>query len=194
MDAIDKLDSDDKWHVDVQTPEKLPVPSFIRLFMIRRILGVHIDHSANLNHEIEKLVLLLQNMENYKIAKLILSRLINDGIKEYMANTYDDQTQSFVIEAIFNEIIMTKFTKEYQHLTKYVGHDSCQTTHSNMNDFFQTTLWNTDDLMCLIFQFLDFGHRFDDDLFHCSLVNSHWLYHVWNLNSIYKVDLERYCV
>ena len=45
--------------------------------------------------------------------------------------------------------------------------------------------------MCLIFQYLRYTIKFDGDLFNCCLVNSKWLYHVWNPNSIYFVDLTK---
>ena len=42
--------------------------------------------------------------------------------------------------------------------------------------------------MCSIFRFLDYQGWFGD-LFHCSLVNSHWLFHTWNPNCKYYNDL-----
>ena len=36
--------------------------------------------------------------------------------------------------------------------------------------------------MCKIFHCLQYSNQFDGDLFECSLVNSHWLYRVWDIN------------
>ena len=47
--------------------------------------------------------------------------------------------------------------------------------------------------MCNIFTYFEYYINCPpdmiDDLNNFSLVNSHWLYHVWNLNSIHCVDL-----
>ena len=52
-------------------------------------------------------------------------------------------------------------------------------------------LFNSNDLMCLIFHYLQDDTFGKNDLFHCSLVNSHWLYHVWDVNSVYCVELTQ---
>ena len=58
-------------------------------------------------------------------------------------------------------------------------------------------MFNTDDLMCLLFQYLDYesiSNRIGNvkelggDLVNCSLVCSHWLYQVWNPNCLHHVS------
>ena len=45
--------------------------------------------------------------------------------------------------------------------------------------------------MTNIFQYLQWGTYFDDDLFNGSLVSSCWLYHSWHPHSVYHVNLTR---
>ena len=35
------------------------------------------------------------------------------------------------------------------------------------------------------------NHKYSNELVNCSLVNSHWLYHAWNINSIYYLNLNQ---
>ena len=57
---------------------------------------------------------------------------------------------------------------------------------NNYNDnYYEKFLFNSSDLMSEIFQYLEWGMYFSGDLFSCNLVCSHWLYHVWNPNSVY---------
>ena len=32
---------------------------------------------------------------------------------------------------------------------------------------------------------------FDKDLLSCGVVNSNWFYHVWNVNSVYMITLQK---
>ena len=85
-----------------------------------------------------------------------------------------------LFEMIFNKIILEKFGKEYNKLITY---------QSNMK--YQRLLFNSNDLMSYIFEYFELYHgKVYDDSYLCSLVNSHWLYHVWNVNSVYFVDLN----
>ena len=52
-------------------------------------------------------------------------------------------------------------------------------------------VFNSSDLMSKIFEYLEWGKQFNEDLLSCSVVNSHWFYHVWNVNSVYRIDLEK---
>ena len=63
------------------------------------------------------------------------------------------------------------------------------------NDHWQKILFNTTDLMHLIFQFLEYNatwydNHFDGDLFSCSLVCSYWLYHALNPKAIYHITIS----
>ena len=103
-----------------------------------------------------------------------LSVLINDsnGIKNYL-NRWDEQDNSpRIIEMIFNKLILTKFVAEYQEIITYRN-------SSNIN-YYQNLVFNMKDLMCTIFEFFNYVKNWQGDLFNCSLVCSHWLYHVYN--------------
>ena len=229
VNSSEKLISDefeerkDDWVIDEIDINKdnynhnLLVPSFIRLFVIRRIISKHLvdvetsktkqkiksDDStvdSNVNHntktanivpsdktEIQDLVSVFDdNTEIKSIANDILTRLINDGIELYMEKWYNEKQQAYIIEMIFNRIILVYFGKEYDDLTNYKHNDIKLTNNSKH----QQMVFNSQDLMCEIFQYLEWGSRFDQDLFECSLVNSCWLYHSWNVNSVYHISLN----
>ena len=130
-------------------------------------------------------------VEVKKEANLILTRLINDGVGVHMNKWYDEKTQAVIIENIFNKIILKKFVKEYNELVTFSNNNNNK--KSNNNRYYQNLVFNSKDLMSTIFQHLKWQRRyreeFDGDLLHCSLVNSIWLYHSWNINSVYYVDL-----
>ena len=152
------------------------VPSFIRLFVIRRILMT----AHKTQEKMRNLAIMLPDKKMQDSAFDILLFLLNNGFKQYMSKFYNEEKQSNVIELIFNKIILKKFDKEYEKITRY--RSICN------DDHFQSLVFNMNDLMCLIFQFLKFDEKVDGDLNNCSLVNSHWLYHSWNPNSIYHID------
>ena len=92
-----------------------------------------------------------------------------------------------IIEDIFNKIILEKFSQEYNEVIKYGGINNNKTN----DNYYQNLLFNSSDLMTQIFQYLNWGIKFDDDLYSCSLVSSRWLYHVWNANSVYYIDFSK---
>ena len=183
---------------DIKHEEKLPMPSFIRLFVMNRVLTSYISANDG-ESKTEMLLRYLTNStkiassKSTSIAHEIMVNLLKYGIKHYMKELYDEETQGSVIEQVFNKIIIEKFKKEYQQVTTYTTTTTSNKNKDENNDnhYYQRLLFNTTDLMCLVFQFLsDFGE--DEmilELINCSLVNSHWLYHTWNPNSIYYVAL-----
>ena len=188
----------DDWSIDEIEIDKingynLKVPSFIRLFVIQRIISRYIKDASNssgmrkpeieVSKVIQDLVTVFQVDDSGTkeiIANEILTRLINNGIKKYMNNWYNEKTHANIIEDIFNQIILIKFGDEYNRLISFVS-----------NNDYKNQLFNSSDLMCKIFQYLQYGYSFDGDLFNCSLVNSYWLYHVWNVNSVFDVNLNK---
>ena len=86
---------------------------------------------------------------------------------------YNEKEEAYIIEDIFNKIILQKFEKEYDGMNKY------EINNEIINNNVYQKLVNSGDLMTQIFQYLDWGKELDGDLFSCSLVNSHWLFHVW---------------
>lgn len=175
--------NDEDWKIDVSPCCKVKVPSFVRLFIIRRIL---INYSDQV--QIYDLVSEIADTNERDIAKQILTGLLKDGIKTYMSShwsQFDEQKQIKGIETIFNQIILPKFGQKYQDTITF---SNC---NSNSQTLFQTQVFNMDDIMCCIFQFVKLDEDMKGDLFNCSLVSSQWLYYVYNPNSIYFFDLTK---
>ena len=216
-----KDDINDDWRMtenEIINPSSchILVPSFIRLFVIRRIICKYSDTiiAIRKKHDASRQIIL--NIDNGKVAIveeltnvfndnlqikstafIILKRLLNYGLQKYMKKWYNEKQHSNIIEMIFNQIIIKQFEKEYTALITYTGNNFGINDHDDghdKHDYYQNILFNSDDLMCYIFQYLQYGYKFNNDLFKCSLVNSHWLYHVWNINSIYDVDLYKLIV
>ena len=176
----------DDWKVKVQPCEKVFVPSFIRLFVMTRILkhcNVSVEH-------IKQMETTIQDLKQQQIAHSILTRLINDGIKKYMEKWFNEKEQRQVIEIIFNTIILKKFEKEYKSIVNHNNKTNDINSSNCKSQYYQRLVFNTDDLMYLIFQFVELSQQFSGDLINCSLVNSDWLYQSWNPNSIYYLCLD----
>ena len=94
---------------------------------------------------------------------IILSqlRLIDNGIKKYMTEYYDEDEQASIIEMIFNQISIVKFDTEYGNQVSFVG-----------DNIFQNQLFNSSDLMSCILQYLEHEMNTNCDLYHYKLVNS----------------------
>ena len=180
--------SKDDW---VENSINIIVPSFIRLFVIRRIIDKYIKNNKDKkNVQKEEIIKKLASVfeDDKKIESLvtnIVTRLINDGIKKYMSKYYNEKQEANIIEDIFNKIILEKFSQEYNQVIKYGTNN--EITNSN---YYQHLLFNSSDLMNQIFQYLEWGQYFEGDLVECSLVNSHWLYHAWNVNCMYFIDFS----
>ena len=85
---------------------------------------------------------------------------------------------------IFNKIILNKFGQEYTKEISFVGDNNCQ-----------NKVFNSIDLMCYILKYLTYNMKFNGELFNCELVNSKWLYHVWNPNLLNDFNLTQlFCV
>ena len=164
------------------------VPNFIRLFVIRRIIEKYIKNNEN------KKTIFRNELKNVftddkKVELLVINivtLLINDGIKKYMSKYYNEKKQSNTIEDLFNKVILKQFSREYNEIITYgINND---TTNDN---YYENLLFNSTDLMSHIFQYLHWGREFDRDLYSCSLVSSHWLYHSWNANSVYHINFYK---
>ena len=125
MTDIFKTDTDtnqneskhDVWTLSNDEPcmnrcDRLPVPSFIRLFVINRLIS-----DAETATPKENLV--NQYLNNEKTcdklhAHNILSLLRKHGIKKYMNQCYNEKRDLMIIETIFNKIILKKFEHEHK--------------------------------------------------------------------------------
>lgn len=161
----------------------IETPSFSRLFIISRIICNYIDTTSNDDgNTIQQLIDSLTNTFTDKSvssqAHNILLRLISFGLNNYMSQWYNETKDTNIIELMFNQIILTKFEQKYSTIIKYTSDDK-----------YKNLAFNSSDIMTNIFQFLQYDKEFEGDLFECSLVNSYWLYHVLNTNSIYHINL-----
>ena len=195
-DGLDNEDSNDTY---------IETPSFIRLFVMRRIISEYIKNQTASNDKKKEIKEIMQELvndafkddqETQSLAVNILTRLMEDGIKDYMAKWYNEEKEAIVIEEIFNKVILEKFSQEYN---KYITYKTPKVEENNNNKrnnyFYQDLVFNSRDLMSKIFQHLHFEQWFyTGDLIQCSLVNSYWLYHSWNKNSIYYINcLDKLC-
>ena len=209
------------WEIDIPENEKLPVPSFVRLFIINRVLttngNYNITTKNNINDKISDLVSVIQDKEKQEQAQAILLQLITGGIKNYMAKSFNEKTQARSIELIFNQVILTKLGPEYHQVASYKTIETSNEKNTNnkkdtgcnnnknknnnnkgenvSNRFYhQEMVFNSKDLMCLIFQHLEYGENWTGTLVNCNFVCTHWFYHAWNPNCIYFLNLTKLIV
>ena len=181
---------EDDWAPDIKQPLLLKMPSFIRLFVMRRILENYSGTTDTLLNE--------SNIDKsmHDTAKDILCLLRNTCLKIYMEKHYNENKQAEIIEMIFNQIMLKKFAKEYQNVAKYTSsskNKNKQKKNEDESKHYQTLLFNTTDVMCLMFQFLvdfDEGGQYIGEISNCSVVCSHWLYHTFNPKSAYYLRLS----
>ena len=159
------------WKIGVQPLCKPVVPTFVGLFILNRLLN-NLGNSHVAKH--------LKKMHDQTVAQNILKNLTNNGIKKYMADynkLNDDEKNKIarVIDLIFDQIIRKHHSKEYENILTF------NFGISNVHDpnFICTRLFNTCDLMYLIFQFIDLT----DICKNISLVCSHWFYYAFNPRS-----------
>ena len=159
------------------------VPTFIRVIVIRRILlndmKHNIDNNNNNDKYIKHLMTYMTDLDDSMQSKMYktLSQLVaNNGIINYF-NSWDEKDNNpNTIETIFNKLILTKFLNQYQDIIT-------SKSKKNTKTFYQDLLFNMKDLMCTIFEYVDY-HK---ELINCSLVCSHWLYYAYN-TSLYTVN------
>ena len=186
-------ESKEHWVIDDNdnVNDIIVAPTFIRLFVIRRIIDKYTKSHKHKKKDTKEIIKELSNAfkDNKKTQSLVISiltQLVKYGIKKYMSKYYNEEKkQANIIEDIFNKIILEKFSQEYNEMTKYGLNDE------NNDNYYQNSLFNSSDLMTKIYQYLQWGREFDEDLYECSLVCSHWLYHAWNANSVYYIDFSK---
>lgn len=166
---------------------RLNTPTFIQLFIIARILTQQNINTGDDN--IKQLLLKLADVKQRLIAKDILTKIMKDGIKKYMHYHSHENEQIETIDLIYHHMLLIpQFAQEYQNVTRYVQRKNHQKYPTSARC--QTSVFNTDDLMCFIFQFMEIKQDFTGDLINCSLVCSHWLYQTWNPNSLYYLNFD----
>ena len=88
-----------------------------------------------------------------------------------------------------------KNKNNYNQNNNFNNTQSQKTKMSTLDKNWQAKLFNTSDLMYLIFHFLDYdaswsNNYLDGDLLNCSLVCSYWFYHVFNPKAIYHITIS----
>ena len=176
---------DSRWEVLLTPCPKLSIPSFVRLFVMPRVFGM-IGITTGNEHKLQQLIESLTDPTERQVAPQILHPLLKHGIKTYMKDFFIEDKQAAIIESIFKNLILSQYGKEYQRVMSYKTQSNENNNDNKVNSHYQSLLFNTDDVMCLIFSYLIFT-----DLINCSLVNSYWLYHSFNPNSIYHANVTR---
>ena len=193
--------SKDDWKVDVKPHETFSTPTFISLFIINRILKHHVlpnQRNASQNNFVLRSLVkpFFDNTTDQDAAFKVLSSLISNTINTYLRYICNESSYS-IIDQIFNKIILTKFKTQYHQMITYKNQNQkTKNLSANLNPFeynqdYMSTVFNINDLMCYIFQFLPSFVNVAQgdvagDLKQCSLVCGHWLFHAFNPNSTYQ--------
>ena len=172
-------DLGDDWKLDIEPAPKVPVPSFVRLFVMRRVLLKHITCSPK--DRSTKLMQLVSNAynnhndqekrEKIGLAFGILDNLIISPFKKYLSHVFTIKKIT-PIENVYNEVILRQCGDAFDQVTRYIPHN--EDNGSNIMTS-KVSVFNTNDLMNLIFQF---------DNENCNLVSSHWLYYAMNPKNV----------
>ena len=146
--------------------------------MINRILfGKESDNNYK-ETAIGDIILQLNDESKRDECEMILNQLCKHNINQYMKKYYDD-SQCSSIELIFGDIIMTQYINEYEN-------ELTMQLNCNNDNEFECLLFNQVDLIPQIFQYLDL-----DSLSKSSLVCFFWLYHAFNVNSLYYLPFKK---
>ena len=125
----------------------IETPSFIRLFVIRRIIDKYIKNNTNIKNERDAMYDLAnvfkdgEKNRHFSVANILI-RLLKYGVKNYMKNCYYEKSHANIIEEMFYKIILKKFSQEYNELMingyeKNIG--SCD------DNFYQNVVFNSGD-------------------------------------------------
>ena len=146
--------------------------SFAQIFIIHRILLK--------NPKIQQGLVIFLSKEEYGIT----SSLTKMGLKQYLTKGYTDKHAS-IISALFKKMISV-YEHEYESVLSFENNIHSDYIKSEMKETrrYESKLFNQMYLVPRIFQHL---HLFEVNK--CCLVNSIWLYHGYNINSIHTWDL-----
>ena len=160
-----------------------------------------------------------EQQQYYNELKNILLLLSKHGLKKYLGHYYQDSHCKW-IEIIFKHIVMTRYIDQYtkhttisvdcdnkmdniannessnkhknnQMLPKATQNMEIMQDKNNNNNNNDTTMgrrlvFNQNDLVPRIFQYLEII-----DLNECSIVSFIWLFHAFNINSLYYLQLYK---
>ena len=149
--------------------------TFVELIIIHKLLFC--DDRPSTIQNIQTLACLpCQTKQTQSECESILYLLKQYNIHGYMRNYYHD-SQCDTIDLIFYEIIVKHHGNDYYNLIS-------MSSNININQF-ECQVFNQHDLVPEIFQYLDLK-----SLNNCSLVNFIWLYHSFNINSLYCLPIN----
>ena len=209
------MTSKEDWTIHTQPSVKFAAPTFLCLFIINRVLRHIISESRATRSGDEENT--CDDVIRSKITSSLEDAETQDAVFAFLSSVCRQGMMNIVIDCdlihkIFNKIILTKFGAEYSRITTYKSRCTISIANKNKNknndnhynkedddeennmttkhDYdYKAMVFNTNDLMSLIFHHLEYLRKRDEDLSNCSLVCTHWFYHTFNLNSIYHVNL-----
>ena len=158
----------------------MALSTFVQLFITKRIINLNPKCTDQLDWF---------SIEQSDKAKQILTFLSATNIQQFMMTKYNHDNDK-IISIIFNKLI-TNYPNEYNLIVSFENNcipanncnDKSDKIKTIASRYYENKLFNQTDLIPKIFQFLPFG-----SLNVCCLVNSIWLYHSYNINSIYRLN------
>ena len=176
------------WSLDVKPLYKPDVPAFARLFIIKRLLSNLTNNHITVNDAVALLLKHLNNEDEQNAAATILHAVVKNDIYSYIDKTYNDDNDPLIIDKIFRQVILEHYEKEYTQIITFPSINDDTKEHNNSS---MILLFNTKDLMCLIFQFLNMY-----DNVQCGLVCSHLFYYSFdtqsNIYQTFKFQFGKY--
>ena len=160
--------------------------SFVQIFVINRLLFIYPkcrDTSVLFNND---------ESDQQQQATKIMTALIKMPINKYIVEKYKNN-ESAIVSLLYTKM-MGKYPNEYQSIISFdkncipnsTTSTSTITNTSNIKEsrYYENKLFNQSDLAPQIFQYLLWN-----ELNNCCLVNSVWLYHGYDVNSLCYLDL-----
>ena len=176
--------------------------AFAQLFIIHRLLNKNVEAATNVSALFTD-----GDKQHQKAASKMVQNLKKLGLKRFMTDEYDEN-QLNTLSLLFTKVIHI-YPNDYKMImsfetnclpidqienTKTKQKDNPNTNNTNNTNnnnlnprYHESKLFNQSDLVPQAFQFLFFN-----DINQCCLVNSIWLYHGYNINSIYLVSAHKW--
>ena len=153
---------------------------FVQIFVINRLLFIYPkcrDVSLLFNNDHDE-------SDQKQQATKTITALIKMPVNKYIAENYTNN-ESTIVSLLYTKMIK-KYPNEYKTIISF---DKNCVPNSNMKEcrYHESKLFNQYDLVPQIFQYLLLNN-----LNNCCLVNSIWLYHGYNVNSVCYLDLSKW--
>ena len=150
---------------------------FVQIFVINRLLFLYPkcrDVSLLFNDD---------ESEQKQQATKVMASLIKMPINKYIVKNYKNN-ESTIVSLLYTKM-MKKYPNEYETIISF--YKNC-VPNSNIKEcrYYESKVFNQSDLVPQIFQYLSLN-----DLNNCCLVNSIWLYHGYDVNALYYLNLSQ---